>query len=89
MLTVMQMKWVHTAAETVRQISDLTKTMLIFCGTYMLMILFCAAACRICAGGLLGYYTARLLAAGLLSSIRPCIGVTALGALLIEGSRVS
>ncbi len=89
MLTVMQMKWIHTAVETVRRLSDATKNLLIFCGMYMLLILFCAAACRICAGGLLGYYTARALAADLFASIRPCVGVTALGALLTEGSRAS
>ncbi len=88
MRKVMQMKWVHTAAETVRQLSDMTKNLLVFCGSYMLLILFCAAACRICAGGLLSYYTARVLAADLFACIRPCVGITALGALLIEGSRV-
>lgn len=89
MHTVMRMKWIHTAAETVRGLSDVTKNLLIFCGTYMLLIVFCAAACRICAGGLLGYYTARVLAADLFASIRPCVGVTALGSLLTEGLRAS
>ena len=85
----MQMKWIHTAVETVRGLSDMTKTVLIFCGVYMLLILFCAAACRVCAGGLLGYYTARVLAADLFAAIRPCVGVTALGSLLTEGLRTS
>ena len=89
MLTVMQMKWIHTAAETVNRLSDVTKNLLVFCGTYMLLILFCAAACRVCAGGLLGYYTARVLAADLFASIRPCVGVTALGSLLTEALRAS
>lgn len=89
MLTVMQMKWVHTAAETVRQLSDTTKNLLVFSGVYMLLILFSAAAMRICAGGLLGYYSAHILAADLFASIRPCIGVTAFGTLLTEGLRVS
>ena len=88
MQKVMHMKWVHTAAETVRQLSDVTKNLLIFCGTYMLLILFCAAACRVCAGGLLGYYTARVLCADLFAAIRPCVGITALGTLLTEGLRV-
>lgn len=83
------MKWIHTTAETVRQLSSVTKKLLIFCGTYMLLILFCAAACRVCAGGLLDYYTARVLSADLFASIRPCVGVTALGALLMEGLHVS
>ena len=89
MRTVMQMKWIHIAAETVSRLSEMTKNLLVFCIVYMLLILFCAAACRICAGGLLGYYTARVLAADLFASIRPCVGVTALGALLTEGSRAS
>ena len=79
------MKWIHTAAETVSRLSDVTKNLLIFCGVYMMLILFCAAACRICAGGLIGYYSARVLAADLFAAIRPCIGVTVLGALLTEG----
>ena len=89
MQTVMQMKWVHSAAETVRQLSSVTKKLLVFCGAYMLLILFCAAACRVCAGGLLGYYTARVLADDLFSCIRPCVGVTTLGSLLTEGLRAS
>lgn len=89
MQTVMRMKWIHIAVETVRQLSEATQTMLIFCGMYMLTILFCAAACRICAGGLLGYYTARVLAADLIASIRPCVGVTALGTLLTESLRTA
>ena len=89
MRTVMQMKWIHIATETVSRLSEMTKNLLVFCIVYMLLILFCAAACRVCAGGLLGYYTARVLAADLFASIRPCVGVTALGALLTEGSRAS
>ena len=89
MQTVMQVKWIHTAVDTVSRLSDTTKNLLIFCGTYMLLILFCAAACRVCAGGLLGYYTARILCADLFAAIRPCVGVTTLGALLIEGLRTS
>ncbi len=88
MQTVMHVKWIHTAVETVENLSSVTQNLLIFCGTYMLLILFCAAACRVCAGGLLSYYTARMLAADLFASIRPCVGVTALGTLLIEGSRI-
>lgn len=88
MQTVMHMKWIHTAVETVRDLSPVTQNLLIFCVRYMLLILFFAAACRVCAGGLLGYYTARALAADLFASIRPCVGITALGTLLIEGLRV-
>ncbi len=89
MQTVMQMKWLHTAAETVRRLSSVTQNLLIFCGMYMLLILFCSIACRVCAGSLLGYYTARVLAADLFAAIRPCVGVTALGTLLVEGLRIS
>lgn len=89
MQTVMRMKWIHTAVETVRQLSDMTKNLLIFCGVYMMLILFYAAAFRICAGSLLGYYTARVLAADLIASIRPCVGITALGSLLSEGLRAA
>ena len=89
MHTVMQMKWLHTTVETVKQLSGVTKNLLIFCGVYMLLILFYAAAIRICAGGLLDYYTARALAADLFASIRPCVGVTVLGTLLTEGLRTA
>ena len=85
MQTVMHMKWLHTAAQTVRALSEATKNLLVFCTSYMLLILVCAAAIRICAGWLLGYYTAVQLSADLLETIRPCVGVTALGALLLEG----
>lgn len=85
MQSVMHMKWIHTAAETVRQLSEITKNILVFCSVYIMLIVFFAAAFRICAGTLLGYYTARVLAADLIASIRPCVGVTALGALLTEG----
>ena len=87
MHTVMHMKWIHTFTETVRQLSSVTQNLLIFCGVYMLLILFSAAACRLCAGGLLGYCTARILAADLFSTIRPCAGLTVLGTLLVERLR--
>ncbi|MBQ7541073.1 MAG: hypothetical protein IJT44_02145 [Clostridia bacterium] len=79
------MKWIRSAAETYRTLSETTKKLLTFCAVYMLLILFCAAAVRLCAGGLMGYYTAVRLSADLLGAVRPCVGVTALGALLVEG----
>ena len=86
MQTVMQMKWFRSAAETYRTLSDTTKKLLTFCAGFMLLILFSAAAVRVCAGGLLNYYTAVRLSADLFGAVRPCVGVTALGALLVEGA---
>ena len=86
MRTVMQMKWLTIAFETYGSLSKTTKNLLVFCASYMLAIGFCAAACRICAGWLIGYYTGLQLSADLFAAIRPCVGVAALGVLLTESA---
>ena len=86
MQTVMQMKWLTVLTETYRTLTDTAKNLLVFCVSYLLATAFFAAACRICAGWLLDYYTAVALSSDMLEAIRPCVGVTALGVLLTQSA---
>ena len=86
MRAVMQMKWLTIVMETYCTLSNVTKKLLVFCVSYILAIVFCAAACRICAGRLIDYYTGAALASDLLAAIRPCVGVTVLGSLLTQSA---
>lgn len=79
------MKWVRTLSEVYNNLQKQTKFLLKLCGLYILTLTVCCIACRICAGHLLGYYTAVTLAENFFAAIRPCVGVTALGSLLMEG----
>ena len=86
MRMVMRMKWLQTTYDVYDGLQKQTKTMLRFCGSYLYMIVLCAIAMRICAGGLMEYYTALAHCGELLQALRPCVGVTALGALLTEAA---
>lgn len=61
-----------------------TKTLLRFGGNYIYMICLSAIAMRICAGGIIEYYTALTHCTEMLTAIRPCVAVLALGTLLSE-----
>lgn len=86
MQAVMQMKWLNSLAETYGTLADATKNVLVFCVSWLIATLFFAAACRICAGWLVGYCTGIGLCGELLATIRPCVGVTVLGALLTQSA---
>ena len=79
------MKTLQFVADVYQNLQEHTKTLLRFCGSYLYAICLCAAALRICAGWWMEYSAAVFHSAELLAALRPCIGVTALGALLLEG----
>lgn len=70
--------------ETYNSLHERTKAVLIFCLVYITVTATCAAACYISAGTFIGYYSGIMLADAFIACTKSCIGITALGALLIE-----
>ena len=86
MQTVMQMKTVKQMLQSYSTIHTATKRLLIFCSIYVAVIMLCSIVLLMLAGRGIDYYAATQWAADLFSTVRPCVGVAALGGLLIEGS---
>ena len=69
-----------------RLIHTLIRRLLLFCVSYTYLIVLAAVMLRMLAGRGIEYYTAVQWANDLFAAIRPCVGVTALGGLLVEGA---
>lgn len=80
------MKWLQNVSFVYKGLHEYTKAVLIFCGMYLYLTLLCCIGFYICAGRLMDYYTATEIAADLWSAFRSCVGISALGCILIESA---
>ena len=86
MHAVMQMNILRELLRSFSLAQKQTKKLLIFCGAYMYLIALCSIALCLIAGRWVNYYAAMQWANDLLQSLRPCVGIAALGGLLTEGA---
>ena len=86
MQMVIHMNAIKAMLQTFQTIHPQTKRMLRICAGYILVILTACTALCLLAGRGVDYYAAMRYARDLFAAIRPCVGVTALGGLLIEGA---
>ena len=85
MRMVMQMNKIKMMLQSFQTIHVQTKRLLRFCTLYTLIIVFTSLALCLLAGRGINYYAAMLWAKDLFATVRPCVGITALGGLLTEG----
>ena len=72
--------------QSYKTIHTVTKRLLGFSAVYILSITLASGLLYLLAGRSVDYYTAMLWAGDLFGSVRPCVGVAALGGLLLEGT---
>lgn len=78
------MSKLNRVVDVYKGLHDRTKITLIFCSVYIMLMATCSGVCYLSAGTFIGYYTGMELFNAFLTCTNSCIGITALGALLIE-----
>ncbi|MBQ3150789.1 MAG: hypothetical protein IJB86_06045 [Clostridia bacterium] len=74
----------NTIINVYKSLNEKTKAALIFGCVYIMITASLGAACYLGAGTFIGYYAGMEYAAAFLTCTRSCIGITGIGALLIE-----
>lgn len=83
---VMQMEMIKNMLRSYRLIHPQTKRLLRFCVMYTTLIVLSSVCLAMLAGRGLDYYSAMQVSRDCFAAVRPCIGISAAGGLLIEGA---